>query len=1425
MKKKFLSLLLAAVILMTSVSVGFGALTAYAGAVGESAEAIKAFSLVDSNEAVSGTSFGTKITVKSNLSGYQIKVNSIIAKIVYYQDDTSALDSVSVSYTAGTVCGTSGQTFDVSGTIAETQAGLIRYECSYDLLDSNGAVVYGGLTGYGYGYVSGKGAQTGALGTETTPATVDNDWKIKNFGNLNTIYVQTPNLSLNYKIESDKTWGIGVGSKTFQPSVKSGIAPPTMTLNSITFPYKNSFGSDRTEEGTWLTMSETTSGYYNFTVNLGWDKSGTTTTVDYYYRADGEKASALSAANTYLEKNLEKSYYTEASWNNYLKALESAQLAGRAYAQANYPFKLACQAAASAASKLAEAENALVWQPADYTALDNAYTAYNKIKDKEIEIRTYVNHEQLSYEKIAYYNSTAKAELESYYTACNRSLYKYQQKTVDTYTSTLTSMTENLACADAKYDYLNIAIEEFYNLEESNYTIDSWNSYKFAVNDAEAISKDLKTDSQKTIIDPALQKIIAEKNRLTLVPANISRITELLAEADKIREENDNGNLLGAAQGFSECWETFETACENAEAVRGYTVDRQTEVDTAANELANAITVLYGYRLLDISKLEKAIATKPKYDKSKYVEGSYNTWELLCAEGVSFSGKASPEYTGDDRKTYNDYDEMERLTSLINNAYDNLEKVKADFTELNEVVASIPSDDVLALYEESYVSAIKNIVANINYGATFDEQDEVDAFANDLKLAVQELTPAHYRAADYSGVDSAIVSAYELNRNIYTNFEIVDKAIEAVDRTKNITEQSDVDAMEQAIKDAIAKLEFILADYSNVDAAIKEAEAVEHPDWYANYYRITEIIESIDRNMTLEQQEDVDAYATAIREAIASLTLAEADYSGIKAAQDAAKELEPLKDFTNESVERLDLAISKVVAGYTKDRQAEVDAMEAEIRDAIAKMELLPADYTKANVAKEYAATFNADNYRDFSAVTTALENIDESLNCRQQKILDQQVDALYAALNALQLKLADYTKLDEVIEAAEKACVSGEYPYTEESIQAVNDEIAKVNRKFDIEHQSDVDAYIPLIEAAVAKLQYVLADYSGLDKVLAFYATVDRSLYTGLSEIDLYIEAIDRTITIDRQTEVDDIVSYLDNRVHNLEYADADYGTVDSAIRDYENLERSYYDEADLAVVDEAVNAVVRGYKKDKQADVDEMATNIAKAIDALKTKIKPADLTGLSNAVKAAKAKAVEMQATGYKIDAESANTLDVLLDYASKYDGSSIDKQTEIDDLTSRITEATANLDYVFTVDISGTSLVIDGNLIYGFEEGAMSSDAKELIKFVGPAKMVITETKNGFGTGTVIQFISTKDNSVLCSYIVVIFGDANGDAVIDMFDVSYISEIANTGAEPNNTLLKAIDLDGSGYIDGMDVTIMIGLANMDATIKQDGSMERY
>lgn len=60
--------------------------------------------------------------------------------------------------------------------------------------------------------------------------------------------------------------------------------------------------------------------------------------------------------------------------------------------------------------------------------------------------------------------------------------------------------------------------------------------------------------------------------------------------------------------------------------------------------------------------------------------------------------------------------------------------------------------------------------------------------------------------ANYTAVDAAIEKANDLNEADYRNFDTVKAAIAAVVRDKNIAQQADVDAMAQAIEDAITGL-------------------------------------------------------------------------------------------------------------------------------------------------------------------------------------------------------------------------------------------------------------------------------------------------------------------------------------------------------------------------------------------------------------------------------------------------------------------------------------------------------------------------------------------------------------------------------------------------------------------------------------------
>ncbi len=73
-----------------------------------------------------------------------------------------------------------------------------------------------------------------------------------------------------------------------------------------------------------------------------------------------------------------------------------------------------------------------------------------------------------------------------------------------------------------------------------------------------------------------------------------------------------------------------------------------------------------------------------------------------------------------------------------------------------------------------------------------------------------------YLPADYTKVDEAIAKANALNKDEYKDFTAVEAAVNAVVRDKNITEQSEVDAMAKAIEDAIAALQYKDADYTRL---------------------------------------------------------------------------------------------------------------------------------------------------------------------------------------------------------------------------------------------------------------------------------------------------------------------------------------------------------------------------------------------------------------------------------------------------------------------------------------------------------------------------------------------------------------------------------------------------------------------------------
>jgi hypothetical protein len=127
-----------------------------------------------------------------------------------------------------------------------------------------------------------------------------------------------------------------------------------------------------------------------------------------------------------------------------------------------------------------------------------------------------------------------------------------------------------------------------------------------------------------------------------------------------------------------------------------------------------------------------------------------------------------------------------------------------------------------------------------------------------------------YAKADYTDLDKAEEAAKALNKDNYVDFTAVENALEAIDRTKNLTQQSDVDKMAKDINDAVAALVYKSADYTELDKAEKAAKALNKDD-YEDFSAVEKALAAVDRTKNITEQADVDAMAKAINDAVANL--------------------------------------------------------------------------------------------------------------------------------------------------------------------------------------------------------------------------------------------------------------------------------------------------------------------------------------------------------------------------------------------------------------------------------------------------------------------------------------------------------------------------------------------------------------------------
>ena len=415
--------------------------------------------------------------------------------------------------------------------------------------------------------------------------------------------------------------------------------------------------------------------------------------------------------------------------------------------------------------------------------------------------------------------------------------------------------------------------------------------------------------------------------------------------------------------------------------MRDKNVTEQYEVDKMAKAIEDAIAALQ-YKDADYTKVDEAIAKANALNKDDYKDFT----GVEAAVNAVVRGKNITEQS-----------EVDKMAKAIEDAIAALQYKDADYTKVDEAITKAN-----ALNKDEYkdFSGVETAVNVVVRDKNITEQSDVDKMAKAIEDAIAAL---QYKDADYTKVDEAIAKADALNKDEYKDFSGVEAAINAVVRGKNITEQSEVDAMAKAIEDAIAALQYKDADYTKVDAAIAKANALKKDD-YKDFSGVEAAVNAVVRDKNITEQSEVDAMAKAIEDAIAALKYKDADYTKVDAAIAKANALkkDEYKDFS-----AVEAAVNAVVRDKNITEQSEFDAMAKAIEDAIAALQYKDADYTKVDAAIAKANALNKNDYKDFSGVEAAVKAVVRGKNITEQSEVDKMAKAIEDAISALEKKPA----------------------------------------------------------------------------------------------------------------------------------------------------------------------------------------------------------------------------------------------------------------------------------------------------------------------------------------------------------------------------------------------------------------------------------
>lgn len=788
----------------------------------------------------------------------------------------------------------------------------------------------------------------------------------------------------------------------------------------------------------------------------------------------GADYTALNAAKTTAANIKAENYEQDANWTAFQTAYDAAKaIADGLDITHQTEITAAATALTTAIGKLTPK---VVEEDADYTTLNAEIAASQNIVDTE----------QASWYTEATWSAftTALAEAK----AVPAGLKKSSQGTIDAAATALNAARTGLKDAAASYTALDALIGECDALNSADYTSVSWQNLTIALTAAKAVARDLKARNQATI-ETAYNNLKAAKD--ALVPLGKANYQPLIDEINKGTDYTEDYYT-------ADTWAAYQTVLAEAQAMvdaGDLKEDQQSQISAEVDKLVDAKAALK-FVDADYTAVDAALAKIPSDDDLAAYYTTDSATAVIAARNAVVRGYNKTRQP-----------DVDKMASDIETAVANLKLIAADTTALKAAIDEAKGVNS-ALYTADSYNAMKAELdkAEALYAKTDltkkDNQAEVDAQTKALNDAIKALVPA---GADYTKLNNAIKAFEALTESDWTAASWAtakakyDAAKEASKKVYTVDKQAELDAIADALTEAISKLVPAPADFTALDDIVK---------------KINVYLTSWTKYLT-------DDYKTKANAAVESANAA---------------------DFR----------------ALTKNDQATVDAKTAEITALYENPEFLAWDYTKINEAKAAFAAIDRSKYTDDSlaAVEALFAEVGDDWKQDPRKPEGAQ-QSTYASQMLIQSRVlkwetllvekpveekADYTALDAAIKTAEDLIAKGTGNYTDDSVKVLQDALAEgkaLSRDLLASEQATVDAATAKINAAMP-LTEKDANYTALDAAIALAKTKNADAYTeasykAMTDKLAAAEAVARDLKISSQATIDKAANELNAAISAL--------------------------------------------------------------------------------------------------------------------------------------------------------------------------------------------------------------------------------------------------------------------------------------------------